>query len=62
MLPTILQDRFDQLLAFAKDANFRTVAHENLAAHLPDVHDCANGRMHDASKNLVTKMPSGYIA
>jgi hypothetical protein len=104
MMPIILQERFEQLLRFAKDPAFRLTARENIAAakelvetlmstghleiieykayrsmittagimvgndelrrslHLPDVRDCANGRMHDASKNLVTKMPGGYIA
>ena len=104
MMPITLQERFEQLLSFAKNPAFRLTARENIAAakelvetlmsighleiieykayrslittagimlgtaelkrssHLLDVHDCANGRMHDASKNLVTKMPGGYIA
>jgi len=104
MMPAILQERFEQLLTFAKSPEFRLTARENIAAakelvetlmstghleiieyrayrqlittagimvgtaelkrsaHLPDFHDCANGRMHDASKNLVTTMPGGYIA
>ena len=104
MIPIAMQERFEQLLRFAKDPAFRLTARENIAAakelietlmstghleiieykayrslittagimvgdaelkrsaHLPDVHDCANGRMHDASKNLVTMMPGGYIA
>lgn len=104
MMPAILQDRFDQLLAFAKDPKFSITARENLArakelvdtlhitgylnsaqynahhsqittvgimvgtaelkraAHLPDVHDCANGRMHDAPKTILTAMPGGYLA
>lgn len=32
------------------------------SAHLPNVSDCANGRMHDAPKKVVTTMPGGYIA
>lgn len=29
----------------------------------PDLHDCAKGRMHDATaQKVVTTMPGGYIA
>lgn len=104
MMPPILQDRFEQLLSFAKNPVFNFTARENLArakelvdtlhltgyltgieynahhaqitviqlmvgtaelkraAHLPDIHDCANGRMHDAPKSILTTMPGGYIA
>jgi len=103
-MPSILQDRLEQLLGFAKNPVFCFTARENLArakelvdtlhltgyldsveysachslittagiivstaelkrsAHLPDVHDCANGRMHDAPETVITTMPGGYIA
>ena len=104
MMPSTLQDRFEQLLGFAKNPVFCFTARENLArarelidtlhltghltgieynachslitnvvtivsiaemkraAYLPDVHDCANGRMHDAPETVITTMPGGYIA
>lgn len=104
-----LQERFAQLLAFAKDPKFQRTARENIAAARElvdtllscgligpqsyrayqaqvttaqlvvsaaelkrstdtrkgckcDVHDCANGRMHDAPKGITTTMPGGYLA